>query len=133
LFDLLASKDRAMGSVVLAKNGEVVYSRAIGYAQVTAEVKRPADTATKYRIGSITKTFTSAMIFQLIEDKKISLTTTLDKFYPQFPNSRTITIGHMLSHRSGLFSFTNDPDYTNWMTQPKTRNELLALMSKHPS
>jgi D-alanyl-D-alanine carboxypeptidase len=132
LFDILAARDKAMGSVVLSKDGNVIYSRAIGYTSMSADSKLTANTKTKYRIGSITKMFTATMMFQLIDDKKVSLTTALKEYYPQFPNSDKITIGHMLSHRSGLFNFTNDPAFPAWMTQPKTEKEITDLMSKYP-
>jgi CubicO group peptidase (beta-lactamase class C family) len=44
--------------------------------------------------------FTAAMIFQLIEEGKLKLTDTLDKFFPQIPNPKKITIAHIVAHRS---------------------------------
>jgi len=71
------------------------------------------------------------MIFQLIEEGKIKLTTTLDSYFPNLPNAKTITISNLLNHRSGLHNFTNDPEYQNWMTQPKTQDEMLAIIAKN--
>jgi D-alanyl-D-alanine carboxypeptidase len=90
----------------------------------------PATPATRYRMGSITKMFTAVMIFQLIEEKKLTLDTKLATFFPQLPNAKTITIGQLLSHRSGLHSFTDDAAYGTYMTQPKTQAEMLAIMAK---
>jgi D-alanyl-D-alanine carboxypeptidase len=132
LFDLLAAKDKAMGSLVLSRDGSVIYSRAIGWIAKDKMTAEDANSKSKYRIGSITKMFTSTMMFQLIEDKKVSLTTPLSIYYPQFPNSDKITVGHMLNHRSGLFNFTNDPSFPNWMTQPRTEKEMIAMMSTYP-
>jgi CubicO group peptidase (beta-lactamase class C family) len=70
------------------------------------------------------------MIFQLVEGGKIELTNTLDAWYPEIPNAKVITIGNLLNHRSGIHSFTDDPDYTTYMTQPKTHEEMIALMAK---
>jgi CubicO group peptidase (beta-lactamase class C family) len=79
-FDRLAEKNKAMGSVTLAKDGKVLYSRAIGYSQISDSQKKPSTAATRYRIGSVTKMFTAVMIFQLVENGKLKLSDTLDKF-----------------------------------------------------
>jgi len=128
--DILAEKNNAMGSLTISKKGVVIYSRAIGYSYISGSEKLPATDQTKYRVGSISKMFTATMIFQLIEDGKLSLTTTVDKFFPQLPNANKITISNLLTHRSGLNNFTDDPEYQTWMTQPKTRDEMLAVISK---
>jgi len=128
--DILAEKNKAMGSLTLSKNGTVIYSRAIGYSSISGDKKLPGTPQTKYRIGSITKMFTATMIFQLIEDGKLTLATTVDKYFPQLPNAEKITISNLLNHRSGLHNFTDDPEYLNWMTQPKTHDDMLAIISK---
>src|SRR5688572_8598248 len=71
-FDRLNEKNKAMGSLLIIKDGQEVYSRMIGYSQVNGAEKRPLTAATRYRIGSITKMFTTALIFQLVEEKKLS-------------------------------------------------------------
>jgi len=70
------------------------------------------------------------MIFQLIDEGKIKLTTTLDTFFLNLPNAKKITINNLLNHRSGLHNITEHPDYLNWMTQPKTHVEMLEIISK---
>ena len=132
LLDILAVNNKAMGSMVLSKHGTIVYSKVIGYSLISGEKEEPATENTIYRIGSITKMFTATMIFQLIGEGKLSLNTTLDKYYRQFPNAGKITIGHMLSHRSGLFNYTSDSMFLAAMTQPKTKKEMLPIMAKHP-
>ena len=122
LFDMLAQKEKAMGSLTLSKNGKVIYSRAIGYSSITDTGKKPSTTLTEYRIGSISKMFTATMIFQLVEEGKLKLTTTLDAYFPKLPNANKITIGNLLNHRSGLHNFTDDAEYATLMTQPKTQD-----------
>lgn len=131
LFDTLALKNKAMGSVAISKNGVLLYSRAIGYAYISDNEKKTATVHTKYRIGSITKMFTATMIFQLIEEGKLTLATTLDKFLPSIPNAKQITIANLLHHNSGIHSYTDDPAYTTWRTEPKTEDDILSLISKH--
>jgi CubicO group peptidase (beta-lactamase class C family) len=129
-FDALAEKNKAMGSLTISKDGNVLYSRAIGFSRINETEKTPSTPVTKYRIGSISKMFTATMIFQLIEEGKLKLTDTLDKFFPQIPNASKITIGNMLNHRSGIHSFTNDPDFPAWLMKPKTQSEMLDIIAK---
>lgn len=129
----LAEKNKAMGSLTVTKDGNIFYSRAIGYSQIDGAEKKPVSVATRYRIGSITKMFTAAMIFQLIEENKLKLTDTLDKFFPQIPNAQKITLAQMLGHRSGIFDLTDNSDFRSMKTQPKTRDEMLAIVAKGKS
>ena len=129
-FNRLTEKNKAMGSLTITKDGSTFYSRAIGYSQINSSEKKPVSEATKYRIGSITKMFTAAMIFQLVEENKLKLTDTLDKFFPQIPNAPKITLAQMLGHRSGIFNLTENSDFRSMKTQPKTRDEMLAIIAK---
>jgi D-alanyl-D-alanine carboxypeptidase len=128
LLNSLAANNKRMGSLTLSHEGKVVYSHAFGQAQLASAV--PATPATRYRVGSVTKVFTAALIFQLIEEKKLTLATPLATFFPQLPNAATITIDQLLSHRSGLHNFTSDPAYPGYLAQPKTQAELLAIIAK---
>src|SRR5688572_19916221 len=101
-FDRLAEKNKAMGSLAMVRDGKVLYSRAIGYSQINGTERKPLTAANRFRIASITKMFTATMILQLVEDGKLKLTDTLDKFFPQIPNAQNITIEQILAHRSGL-------------------------------
>lgn len=130
LFDILSSRDKAMGSIVIAHNGEIIYKRAIGYREISNSAKVASDTDTKYRIGSISKMFTAVLIFQLVEEGKLSLETTIDGFFPKIPNARKITVSHLLNHRSGLHNFTDDASYLTWMTRPHTTEEMLEIIRK---
>jgi CubicO group peptidase (beta-lactamase class C family) len=129
-FDRLAEKNKAMGSLTIAKDGKVLYSRAIGYSQINGSERKPATTATRYRVGSITKMFTAAMIFQFVEEGKLKLSDTLDKFFPQIPNAKKITIAHILAHRSGIHDFIREPDFRSWSMNPRTKDETLAFIAK---
>src|SRR5687768_17588999 len=130
-FDRLAEKNKAMGSLVIAKDGKVLYTRAIGYSQINGTEKKPLTAANRFRIGSITKMFTAAMILQLVEEGKLKLTDTVDKFFPQIPNARKITIVQILSHRSGIPNVRRDQNAQgNVNTTPITKDEMLALIAK---
>jgi CubicO group peptidase (beta-lactamase class C family) len=128
LFDILSANNKAMGSIALSQNGKLVYQKAIGYSSIGTSGTIQADIHTRYRIGSITKTFTATLIFQLIEEGKLSLTTPLKDFYPQILNAESITISQLLNHRSGIHNFTDDPSYMSWMEKPKTHEEILKII-----
>ena len=127
-FDKLEENNKFMGSVAVAKNGEIIYTKAIGYADVENKVK--ATEKSKYRIGSASKSFTAVLVLKAVEEKKIDLDQTIDKWFPTIANSQKITVRHLLSHRSGIHDFTHDDDYLDWCTQPKTENEMLAIIEK---
>lgn len=70
-FDRLAEKNKAMGSLTIAKAGNVLYTRTIGYSQINGTEKKPLTAGSRYRVGSITKMFTAVMLLQLIEEGKL--------------------------------------------------------------
>jgi D-alanyl-D-alanine carboxypeptidase len=130
-FDRLAEKNKAMGSLTIAKDGNVIYTRAIGYSQINETEKKPLTPANRFRIGSITKMYTATMILQLVEERKLTLTDTLDKFFPQVPNAKKITIAQILAHRSGIPNVRRDrTSQPNVNTTPITKDEKLALIVK---
>lgn len=129
LLTAIEANNKGMGSLAISQNGKVVYSRAIGYRLLTERDKISSTIKTKYRIGSITKMYTAVMIMQLVEEGKLTLATPLSKYYPAMPNATKITIGHLLSHRSGLHNFTDDAGFLTWNEQPKSREEMLAIIA----
>jgi D-alanyl-D-alanine carboxypeptidase len=120
--DTLFEHDKFMGSVAVLVEGELIFAQAYGFAN-SGQI--PATTETVYRSGSITKTFTAVLILRLKEEGKISLSETLDVYYPQIPNAEKITIEHLLHHRSGLVNFTNMPGYSDYYTEEITKEELI--------
>ena len=130
-FRSLDSNNKFMGSVALMKNGEIVYTNQIGYADI--ETKQESNQNTKYRIGSISKTFTAALIFKAIEEGKLDLDKTLKNYFPTIKNSNLITISNLLNNRSGIHNFTNDKAYLEYNTKPKNENEMLSIISKFDS
>lgn len=105
LLTYLNDNNKFMGSVSLREGNEVVFSKAYGFADIDAKIK--ADNTTKYKIGSITKTFTATIIMQLIEEKKLRLESKLTKFYPKVQNADKISIYDLLHHRTGILDYIN--------------------------
>ncbi|MFD2600979.1 serine hydrolase domain-containing protein [Flavobacterium suzhouense] len=126
--DILEANNKYMGSVAIAKDGKIIYSRSTGFADVENNKKNTA--ATKFRIGSISKMFTATMVFKAIEEKKLKLTDKLDTYYPNIPEASTITIAQMLSHRSGIHNFTNDPSYYAWSNIPQTEAQMIENITR---
>jgi len=129
LFDLIERQDQGMGSLSIFRGGQEVYQRSIGYSDLDKEIA--ADAYTIYRIGSISKTFTAAIILQLIDENRLALDTKLGKYFADLPNASKITIEQLLRHRSGLYNFTKSPAYLEWMENPKSRSELLEIFQQN--
>ena len=130
-FDKLEENNKFMGSVAVSKGDSIIFKRSIGYLDV--EMNKKLNSNSKYRIGSISKTFTSVLILKSIEDRKLNIDDTIEKYFPDIPNSDKITIENLLSHRSGIFNFTDSSDYTNYMLETKSREELIQIISNYDS
>ncbi len=128
LFSAINDNNKGMGSFSIYKNGEEVYAASTGYADV--EAKKVADAQTRYRVGSITKTFTASTIMQLIEEEKLRLDTKLSEFYPQIPNSEKISIEDLLRHQSGLSDFSKVEDFKDWKDKEQSRKDHLDRFVK---
>jgi CubicO group peptidase (beta-lactamase class C family) len=99
----LAAADAFSGTLLVAKDGKPIFKRAYGLASKAYNVPNRIDT--KLNIASTTKMFTAVAIFQLIEQGKLSLTDTIGKILPDYPNKQVaqkVTVHHLLSHSSGL-------------------------------
>lgn len=121
IFDTLEAHQRLRGSVAISRDGAVVYSRAFGLR----DAEKPVDVSTMIRVGSITKVFTAAMIYQLVDEKKLTLATPLARFFPEIPNAPQITIAHLLAHTSGIPNYPRGED-RSWVGQPQTRQQMVT-------
>src|SRR6185437_8860133 len=98
------------GTVLVAKDGKVLFEKAYGLAN--REWNAPNTLDTKFRIGSITKQFTATAILQLAEQAKLNIDDPVSKYYTDAPASwRKITIRDLLAHTSGIPDITGLPDY----------------------
>lgn len=123
LMNYYYSNNKFMGSLSIRERGQLVYDKAYGFADV--QTKQAATKDTKYKIGAITKMFTATLIFQLIEEKKLTLKTKLSEFYPKIKNADKITIGSMLNHKSGIYDINTDPEFPQFVTKLQTRKNML--------
>ncbi len=131
LFDDYELNNKAMGTISIFKNGGEVYNRSIGVAFL--EKNKKADEFTKYRIGSVTKTFTATIILQLIDEGKLAFNTSLSTYFPKIANASKITIENLLYHRSGLYNITNEENFSEWIHKARGRKEMLEKIESHAS
>jgi CubicO group peptidase (beta-lactamase class C family) len=119
-------------SVAVVKNGRTVLAKGYGFADLENDV--PATAETVYRIGSITKQFTSAAIMRLMEQGKLSLDDTLQKFLPNFPTQgNRVTVRHLLNHTSGIKSYTSlGPKGQRVIRLDLAPDSLVALFANEP-
>ncbi len=99
LFDRIEAGNQGMGRISVFHDGKEIYARSYGYADISTG--RIADADTKFRIASITKSFTSAVVMKLVEQGRLSLDDKLADYYPGLPNAGLITLRDLLSHRTG--------------------------------
>jgi D-alanyl-D-alanine carboxypeptidase len=127
-FNSLEANNKFMGTVAVSHNGKIIYSNTVGYSDFENKVKGDEDT--KYRIGSISKTFTSVLVLKAVEEKKLDLNQTIDKYFPIVKNAEEITIKHLLNHQSGIHNFTADEDYLTWNTEHRTEKEMVEVIAE---
>jgi len=111
------------GAVLVAQGNKILLSKGYGYRDFAKKILN--DTTSIFQIYSITKTFTSTMIFKLIEQKKLALDDRLSKFYPSFPNGDSITIETLLTHTSGINENADMPN------APETEEYRVSLFSRN--
>jgi CubicO group peptidase (beta-lactamase class C family) len=107
------------GSILVAEKGKVVYAKGLGLANMEWSIPNQPDT--KFRIGSITKQFTAALILQLVEEGKLKLDGKITDYLTDYRKDTgdRVTIHHLLNHTSGIPSYTSRPDFrTTIMRNP---------------
>jgi len=117
-------------AVLVARDGQILFQGGWGLADL--EKKTPITPGTKFRIGSVTKQFTAAAILRLAEQGRLAISDPLAKFHPAFPNAGTITLRHLLTHTSGLHSYTEKPEFFAGVTKPITPATLIASFQNDP-
>jgi len=131
-FNTLEVNNKFMGSVAVYRDNKIIYNEQFGFSEGSQQLKPNKNT--KYRIASISKTFTAVLIFKAVEQGKLNLDETIDKYFPTIKNAHKITISNLLNHRSGIHSFTDDKKkYLSYYTEAKTEEEMLETISQYDS
>lgn len=99
------------GTVLVAENGEVIFKKGYGLANMDWNISNEVDT--KFKIASITKQFTSMLIMQLVKEGKVKLDGKITDYLSDYrkDTGEKVTIHHLLTHTSGIPSFTNLPGF----------------------
>jgi D-alanyl-D-alanine carboxypeptidase len=125
-----AAADRFAGTVLLAKDGKVLFSGAYGMADREKKIANTLDT--KFRIGSMNKMFTATSVLQLVQAGKIKLTDPLGKYIPDYPNqdiAAKVTIHQLLTHTGGTGDIFG-PELTAHRLEVKTLTDYIGLYGK---
>jgi CubicO group peptidase (beta-lactamase class C family) len=119
------------GFIFVAQGGEPVYAKGFGMADRDAKSVPTANTT--FRIGSVTKQFTAAAILELQEQGKLSVHDTVRQHLPNYPEGDRITVHQLLTHTSGVWSYTSDIE---WMktdaATPHTTEQMVATFKDKP-
>ena len=122
-----------MGSVLVAKGGKILLEKGYGMADLEWDLPNAPDV--KFRLGSMTKQFTAAAILLLAQDGKLSVEDSACKYFDGCPEAwKAITIHQLLSHTSGIPSYTDEKNFGNpkSLRLPMTPTEIVLLSKDKP-
>ncbi|MBC7901626.1 MAG: serine hydrolase [Saprospiraceae bacterium] len=99
------------GSILVAEKGKIIYEKGFGMANMEWAIPNQPDP--KFRIGSVTKQFTAALILQLVEEGKIKLDGKITDYLADYrkDTGERVTIHQLLNHTSGIPSYTSRPNF----------------------
>ena len=117
-------------AVLLAKDGETLYRRAMGLANLELAVSLSPEMV--FQIASLTKPFTAQAILMLAEAGQLTVTDPVSKFLPDCTHLASITLEHLLTHTSGLVNYVELPEWWVVHRQDLAVNELIALFKDRP-
>jgi len=118
-------------AAIVVKDGRVIYRKGHGLANL--ELRVPMRPEMVFQVGSITKQFTSAAILMLVEQGKVNLDDDLRTYLPEYPDKGArISIEHLLTHTSGIKSYTDDPKWFAMWRQDMTPAEIIAITQDQP-
>lgn len=124
--------DEPGAAAIVARGDEVLYLDARGAADLEHGIA--IEPGMVFRLGSITKQFSAAAVMMLAEQGKLSLDDPLTKFLPDYPEvGQKVTVEHLLTHTSGIVSYTGIPGYMqSEVTKELTVDELVAVFKDLP-
>lgn len=126
-----AKQGKFSGTVLIAKEGKIVFDKAYGMANYGWSIPNTVDT--KFRLGSISKQFGAAAILKLEEMGKLKTTDKACDYLPACPEQwKPITIHQLATHTSGVPNFTNLPDYAKIKYRPSRYEEQVKLVWEKP-
>jgi len=122
------------GAVVAIRTPQGSYTAAVGTTELGKQT--PPDVNTHFRIASNSKTMTAALVVLLVQDGKLKFTDPVSNYVPDVPNGANITVAELLTMRSGLYNYTNAPEFSAELdanlAKAWTPQEVLAIAFAHP-
>jgi len=120
------------GAAVLAvKNGKVILRKGYGMADLELNVSMRAEMV--FRIGSITKQFTSVGIMMLVEEGKVKLGDLITVYLPDYPlKGKQVTVRHLLNHTSGIKSYTSMSEFGKMMRKDMEVEKIIDVFKDQP-
>ncbi len=122
--DEKAKESQFNGTVLVAKNGKILFQKGYGFSDYSIKTLNQLDT--EFRIASLTKSFTALSILQLETAGELKTTDPISKYFPTFQNGKSITIHDLLTHSSGVKNHFKLTD----TTQPITIPDFINLMGR---
>lgn len=126
----LDSSQIAGVAIGVHQNGDLLHEKAYGYADLNW--KTPLTIEANFEIGSITKQFTSVAILQLVAEGKLALDDDFTKYIDYDTKGKTVTIYHLLTHTSGIESYTSVDAFEGIALFDLPRDTLLRMMEDLP-
>lgn len=123
-------QDLFTGTVLISQKGKVVFEKSYGLANREDSIANSS--ATQYRIGSLSKPFTSLIILQAKENGLLKLEDPLSKYLPGFLKGDSVTIENLLNHTSGIRSLTSTKRYNSDRLNIKGRADVLEILKAEP-
>lgn len=118
-------------AALVVKDGKVLYSGAVGKANIELDVDMNANHV--FRIGSVSKQFTAVAILMLMEQGKLDLQDDITRHLPDYPNQgKKITIEHLLTHTSGIQSYTNMSNFADIAYKKMSTTEMVDFFKNEP-
>lgn len=123
-------EDMAHGSAAVQLGDAAPWTRPLGLARLP---DTRATAATRYRIGSISKTMTAVMVMQLAEEGRLALDEPIARWFPTLPAAERVTVAMLLRHRGGYGALEDLPAFqTQWVFTPRSTDEMLATIARLP-
>ncbi|HMF07825.1 MAG TPA: serine hydrolase domain-containing protein, partial [Thermoanaerobaculia bacterium] len=118
-------------AVLVVCDGKPLLRKGYGLAEVELQVPIQPDMV--FRVGSVTKQFTSACVLKLVEQGKLRLEDRITKYLPDYPTGgRTVTLDELLTHTSGIHSYTDMPAWFSRMREDWTLTQLVDFFKNEP-
>jgi CubicO group peptidase (beta-lactamase class C family) len=129
--NLLTERESFTGAVLVARNGEVLFSQ--GYGLADRDKNLPNSPQTKYRLGSISKQFTAMAILMLQAQGKLTVQDPICRYISECPEMwQDITIHHLLTHTSGIPDFRDFADFETTKATPSSPLQTMARFNDSP-